>query len=348
MLQFFLGWRNLQWTRSQPLFHPLPPSISRDFIKTTQGPLELLISEPTLQDPKRTPVLFLHGGFGHASVWVEWMTYLSKHYNTRTYAVSARNHGASYVCSSWSQMVFRITLDDIASDFLAAIKEVELREGTPPVLVAHSAGGATVQYILDRGMAATPALVLAGSAPHYGFMRVLWNWLLRIDWWIFVRGFFMLQHPKSALCTTTLVKNAFFSPDYPYNKVREFEGWMAPYESLQWPAGLMGSWKGGRNVFLDPVKIVRNISAKKAGCDRILIIMGDHDHMMQDTQGRSIAEYAQAIKEVDKKRRSQTTDPTSGIRFVEIARTGHHLQNDVRWEEGAKALLDFLLQARVD
>ena len=240
MLQVFLGWGNLKWTKSQPLFRPLPSHVRREYIKTPFGLLELLVSNPVSHNSKLPPILFIHGGFGHASVWLEWMTFLSKHYKARTYAVSARNHGASYICSSWAQMVFKTTLDDVAMDFVAAIKEVEEREGTAPVLVTHSAGGATAQYILNNGMAKTTALALTGSVPHYGFMRVLWNWLTRIDWWLFLRGFFMLQHPKAAFCTTMLVRNAFFGPDYPDEKVKEFEKWMAPCESLQWPAGLMG------------------------------------------------------------------------------------------------------------
>ena len=345
MLQFFQGWWNLKWTRSQPLFHPLPSNSNRDFVQTPLGLIELLVCQPPFQFPKQKPVLFVHGGFGHASVWLEWMTYLSQHYNARTYAVSVRNHGASYVCSSFARMVYRTSLDDLASDVVAAINEVESREGVSPILVSHSAGGALVQFILANGMAKTPALALTGVVPHYGFMLPAWNWFKRIDWWMFLRGMFMFHHPRAALCTTTLVRNAFFGPDYPFEKVKEFEKWMAPYEALGWPTGTMGNWKDGRNVWLDPNKIVRNITTEDSSRDRVLVMLGSEDKIMQGTQNRMAVEYAEATKELGKGARCGEKQQASiGVRLIEIDGAGHHLQNDGQWEEGAGALSGFLKQ----
>jgi pimeloyl-ACP methyl ester carboxylesterase len=338
MLQFFIGWTRLRWTRSSPMFHPLPEGVGRDFVATPLGGLELLVSEPVHQGEKQPPILFVHGGFGHAAVWLEWMTYLSKQYAARTYAVSVRNHGASYSCSSWFRMVYRTNLDDVACDLTAAIHEVETREGVAPILVSHSAGGGLCQYILCNGMARTPALVLAGAVPHYGFIAPMWNWLTRIDWWMFLRGLLMFQHPRAALCTTLLVKNAFFGPDYPVSRAKDFEQWMAPYESLRWPSQTVGSWQNGKNVWLDTAKIVRNITTTDPSKDRVLIILGSEDKMMQGTQARSVAEYAGAIGT------SRDGNQVSGVRLVEIPRAGHHLQNDIQWEDGARALLTFLRQ----
>ena len=273
------------------------------------------------------------------------MTYLSQHYNARTYAVSVRNHGASYTCSSFSRMVYMTSLEDVASDVVAAVNEVESREGASPILVTHSAGGALVQFILANGLAKTPALALTGAVPHYGFMLPAWNWFGRIDWWMFVRGMFMFHHPKAALCTTTLVRNAFFGPDYPYKRVKEFEKWMAPYEALGWPTGTMGSWKGGRNVWLDADKIVCNITTQGPSKDRVLVMLGSEDKIMQGTQDRMVAEYAKAMKMLGKDEKGGGNGRAStGVRLIQIHRAGHHLQNDVQWEKGAKELLDFLSQ----
>jgi pimeloyl-ACP methyl ester carboxylesterase len=328
------------------MFHPLPDHVQREYVPTPGGPIELIVSQTKSTSLKRAPVLFVHGGFGHASVWLEWMTYLSTRYDARLYAVSVRNHGASHSCRSWWQMVYQTTLDDICSDIVAAINEIERREGVAPILVTHSAGGATVQYILANGMVTTPALALTGAVPHYGFLAPLWNWLSRLDWFMFVRGTLMLQHPRSSLCTTTLVQNAFFGPDYPREKVKEFEKWMAPYEAMRWPSGLMGSWKSGRNVFLDPQDILRHVVPNKPPSDRILIMMGTEDKLMQGTQERSVAEYAEAMKKLrgGESPGLKELEAHHGVRLVEIKGAGHHLQNDVQWEDGANALLLWLNQ----
>ena len=166
---------------------------------------------------------------------------------------------------------------------------------------------------------------------------------------MFLRGAVMFHHPKAALCTTTLVRNAFFGPQYPREKVKEFEKWMAPYESLGWPSGTIGSWRGGRNVWLDVNYIVRNISTigERNGGDRVMVMLGTEDKMMQGTQQRMVAEYSDAIRKVEGNESSGGEDTSrngAGVRLVEIKGAGHHLQNDVQWEEGAKALLDFLQQ----
>ncbi len=155
----------------------------------------------------------------------------------------------------------------------------------------------------------------------------------------------MFHHPRAALCTTTLVRNAFFGPDCPYERVKEFEKWMAPYESLGWPAGTIGSLKSGSNVWLDAGKIVRNITSRDSSRDRVLILLGSEDKMMQGTQERMVIEYAAAIEKLRRDENVGEVEPAStGVRLIEVSRAGHHLQNDVQWKEGAEALLDFIKQ----
>lgn len=116
------------------LYHPLPTGVQRDFVSTPLGKLEVLVSKPRNPSDKQPPVLIVHGGFDHASVWLEWMTNLSEHHLVRTYAVSVSNYGASYMCSSWVRMVYQTSLDDMAFDVMVAVHQVEEREGTAPVL----------------------------------------------------------------------------------------------------------------------------------------------------------------------------------------------------------------------
>lgn len=143
----------------------------------------------------------------------------------------------------------------------------------------------------------------------------------------------MLQHPRSVVCTTLLIKKTFFGLDFPHSRVREFERWMGPYESVQWPAQTMAPGKMETAPLLDPVKIVRNITASEPSKDKVLVIFGSEDKMMQGTQFRIVTEYAEAIRLVhDEDQRGQTNSSThSGVGLVEIDRAGHHLQNDVQW-----------------
>jgi pimeloyl-ACP methyl ester carboxylesterase len=172
LLEAFTSMLNLSWTQN-PSYHTLPNNIHREFVKTPSGEVELLVSPPSLEQGLSTsskpPVLFVHGGLGHASVWLPWMTYLRrKHYAGTTYAVSVRGHGASWAPRFW-QMWALTTKDDVATDVVAAINEIEKREeGKRVVLVGHSAGGGLSQLILSNGLAKAQGLALIAAIPNFG------------------------------------------------------------------------------------------------------------------------------------------------------------------------------------
>ena len=329
------GFLNLRFTIQPPKYRPLPAHIQRLAIPGPDGPLELLVCEPSRLNPKAHPIVFQHGGFGHASVWLEWMGYLHTHnYGGRVYALSVRGHGASYSPSSWFRMVWLTKHDDIARDLLAGIAAVKEREeGRDPVLVAHSAGGEMCQYVLAKEWARTPALGLVGHVPHYGIKVVFENWG-RFDPGLYVRGFLHGQHPKSTLSTKRLMREAFFGLDYGMEMMEEFARWAGDYEVMRWPLVSMGGSKGGKAVWLDVKDIVGSIDTDKAG-ERVLVLVGSEDKLMVGTSDRCVAEYREALERVN---------PKATVRFVEIDRAGHHVQNDVQWEEAAEALLGWLNQ----
>src|SRR5947209_19837708 len=115
---------HLRWVQS-PTFPPLPPNVNRTFVKTSSGDIELLVSPrtPDARTPTETskpPVLFIHGGFGHASVWLPWMNYLHRqNYCGTTYAVSLRGHGASWTPGFWPMWALT-TKNILAADVVAA------------------------------------------------------------------------------------------------------------------------------------------------------------------------------------------------------------------------------------
>jgi pimeloyl-ACP methyl ester carboxylesterase len=138
---------SLRWTRS-PQFTPLPPNITRKFVSTPSGDLEVLIAISRYQSQSgpskatsRPPILFVHGGFGHAAVWEPWMTYLSERYEGNLYAISLRAHGASWALS-FIRMCMLTGLTELAEDVTAVLKDVEYQEGGRAcVLVGHGSGG---------------------------------------------------------------------------------------------------------------------------------------------------------------------------------------------------------------
>ena len=169
MWEAFQSCWTLRWTQ-QPQSHPIPSHVTREFVDTQAGKIELLVSYPqipALSLPQKPPIFFVHGGNGHASVWLEWMTHLSETYNATTYAYSLRNHGASFPVP-YFKMVWGTSLDDLASDLITAVADACRRAGQEPIVVAHSSGGGLAQYCLSKGLFQARGLVLVGAVPHFG------------------------------------------------------------------------------------------------------------------------------------------------------------------------------------
>ena len=180
-----IPWPSLRWTLpSEPRpAHPLPSSITRSLVPA--GPnrkLELLTALPTSPSTSsRPPIFFLHGGFGGAFVWIEWMTFFQQH-GYACYAVSLRGHGESWN-PGFLRMTWQTGLKDLAEDVKCVWEEVLRRENkrsqvdevesdesnqVSPVLVGHSSGGGLAQYVLSEGYVRAEALVLCGAIPGTG------------------------------------------------------------------------------------------------------------------------------------------------------------------------------------
>ncbi|KPI42770.1 uncharacterized protein AB675_2174 [Cyphellophora attinorum] len=255
------GYYNLHFrrTRSQPKLRPLPPHISRHFIPSLSSAegrlgqdyrLELLVCSASNPDPDAYPILFQHGVFGHASVWLEWMTCLRAHnYSGTTYALSLRGHGASWLPSSWFGMVWGVTHQDMCDDLLAGINAVRAFEsGRPPVLVGHSAGGELVHPRTDR---------------KYSSLRrrpIFDNWA-RMDPLVNLRLVLHALHPKSNISTPELMRKAYFGLDTKLEDVEEFGRWAPDYEAMRWPFATLGR-KDGTGVLrrTEAADVVPNIT----------------------------------------------------------------------------------------
>lgn len=166
----------LQWrvpSPNPPAGTPLPQGIERTYVKTGSGPLELLFAAPSGTDAIKPPLFFAHGGFGCASVWLNYMLYFSKH-GYPCYAVSYRGHGNSWYPGFW-QLYFT-SRGTIGEDLVAGIKEAERletkrrnsEETVRMVLISHSAGGALSQYVLSRGLAKVQGFCMFAAVPGFG------------------------------------------------------------------------------------------------------------------------------------------------------------------------------------
>ncbi|EGO53840.1 hypothetical protein NEUTE1DRAFT_132309, partial [Neurospora tetrasperma FGSC 2508] len=168
---------------------PLPPGISRSFIPTPHGDLEILHTTTTSSSSQQPALFFIHGGMGSASVWLEYLSFFSQQQQQRQnipcYAISMRGHGGSWY-PSYLRMVYGTTKGDLTGDVVSGIRwavdrergqrkqqqlgrgvikgqgkevgkdvdvdHVERKEEVEMVLIGHSSGGGLAQYILSAGL----------------------------------------------------------------------------------------------------------------------------------------------------------------------------------------------------
>jgi pimeloyl-ACP methyl ester carboxylesterase len=163
-----------QTPTSQP--HPLPQNITRHLIPTLRGPLELLYAQPPDSVHHHSQVLFFqHGGFGHAAVWLPYLSYFASRGYTG-YALSLRGHGSSWH-PRFLEMVWGTGVAAMREDFQRGVewvkefengKRKEGFEDEDLIVVGHSAGGGLVQGSLGRGEVRVGGLVLVAAFPFTG------------------------------------------------------------------------------------------------------------------------------------------------------------------------------------
>lgn len=166
MVNFYLTYKWLYWTRPVEEVPPAPAGIQRHFIETPSGKIEVLANQPSGTSRNQTPIFFIHGGMGSAWVWTEYLQYLAKH-DVPAYAVSLRGHGNSWH-PSYLRMVFGTSRQSLANDALAALQWVQERQGSEALLVGHSSGGGISQGILSAKQAQVKGLALLGAVPGFG------------------------------------------------------------------------------------------------------------------------------------------------------------------------------------
>lgn len=117
----------------------------------------------TAGNPKKTPLVFLHGIGGAARAWRGQIAAFGDHYHALAWDMPG--YGGSAPLPS----VSIATLADALQDFLQQIG------GARPVLVGHSIGGMIVQQWLTKHPHVAAAVVLAQTSPAFGKAEGDWQ-----------------------------------------------------------------------------------------------------------------------------------------------------------------------------
>lgn len=338
----------------------LPKGVKRVMIRGSEGKLELLVSEsPAVSRGEKSAVLFIHGGFGSAGVWLPWMR--SLHDETRTYAgnlyaLSLRGHGGSFA-PGYLEMAYLTSMTTLCMDVAVAMREiVALEEGAGNksglIIAAHSNGGGLVQHAIASGklpikmlskIGGLTGITLITATPPFGLLGIYLSWFLA-DPFFLVRLNLQFGHPRSSLSSTKLVRGAFFSEEMPAKEIRKFEKGMANYESFIWPSQMMF----GRYVDVD--EVFTRMTKKN-----VLVMAADGDRLMGVKGQRKMArEYANVLRAEDMEERFKNVHDVrieaegtiagevngkgnhGSLQLNLIRGSGHHVMNDVKKDAAAE------------
>ncbi|EUC43656.1 hypothetical protein COCMIDRAFT_100324, partial [Bipolaris oryzae ATCC 44560] len=339
---------------------PLPNGLTRTYIPTPSGPLELLCALPPTTS-SLPPLFFAHGGFGCASVWIPFMQYF-RACGYPCYAISYRGHGGSWYPGFWE--LYFTGRGRMAGDLVKGIEAVEGMEGRRMgkerervVLVAHSAGGALGQWVLGRGMVRVRGFCMLAAVPGFG------SWSCYAFWAKSALPNFVYRcfHSRYLLATTKQVKDPFFTASTPWSVVQALERLLSPYESMLWPIQALFPIVTGPDVIQSidgwkPKQPGTSVVGKKAGVvSRLFVLAAEFDvlctpSVLLDAAKRYRTAFIDCVrlKKLDGMAEdsidaaSDENADCNGVKFEIVKGVAHHLQNHVEWEKGAEALLDWV------
>jgi pimeloyl-ACP methyl ester carboxylesterase len=205
-------------------------------------------------DSAKPPILFLHGAWLGAWCWQAWMDFFNARGHT-VIAPSYRAHGGS----SGRERLRLTRLSEYVEDATSVLRSLEV----PPIVIAHSMGGAVAQRLLETQ--AARGVVLVASVPSAGALGATLR-LARHHPLVFLKVNLLLSlYP--AVSTSALVREMFYNPSTPeaivqdaFNRVQDesytaFLGMLA-FRSKQLPVSLPKLVIGGdRDGLFTPAEI---------------------------------------------------------------------------------------------
>jgi len=120
-----------------------------------------LLHEPAHGERRKSPLLFIHGGFHGAWCWKDHFMPWFAARGFDCYAISVRDHGGNHRTGNHADWHLR----DYVTDVKWAVQQLEEK----PILVGHSLGGTIAQKVMAEDD--FPALVLLAPSPIGGSNR---------------------------------------------------------------------------------------------------------------------------------------------------------------------------------
>jgi len=142
----------------------------------------------------------------------------------------------------------------------------------------------------------------------------------------------MLSHPA-------LVRRAFFSPRVSEPFVENFLAHSAPYEAYLWPMSMLRPFARAADILRQIVSPAKG-HQQQGNNKKLLVLAGEVDAIVRTTVCRKLA----TTYEVASVQELGHDTAHTGVQYIVVAGLGHHLQNDLGWEDGAQQLLEWYQQ----
>jgi pimeloyl-ACP methyl ester carboxylesterase len=162
-------------------------------------------------DDRRTPILFLHGAFAGAWIWLEHYLPWFAEAGRPVYALSFRGHGGS----AGHDRLDGHGLADYVEDAEAALAAI----GRPAIVAGHSLGGLVAQLLLERSTDLR-GLALIASVPPEGLFWT--NWRLALTDPLLWNEAALIAGLSPRFATPDLVRRTMLSEDIPLSRVQSY------------------------------------------------------------------------------------------------------------------------------
>jgi len=257
----------------------------------------------------RTPVVFIHGLWLHATSWGPWME-LFREAGYEPMAPGWPNEPRTVAAArAEPDLVADVGIDEAAKHFTSIVQELS----TPPVLVGHSFGGMLAEKLLGEGVGA--AAVAIDPAQIKGVLPLPLAQLRS--------GLPALGNPANLHRSVSLTKKEF---RYGFGNAVSEEESDRLYDSWTIPSPARPLFQAAAANFVMHAQAAVDTANTERG--PLLLISGTADHTVPDVVTRSTFK--------------QYRDSTAVTELKQFEGRGHSLTVDSGWHDVAEAVLAWL------